>query len=203
MQPSKDNKKRFGKKARSDKKGLTQRQYLFCEYYLQIGVAAAAYIKAGYSQNNKYSGSSELLANPKIKAYLARARKSRHSNFLLSYEDAMKRLSKLAKGLTKEEVIVIEGSGDGFSTAKVMKKKVDARVQFAAIKEVITLHEKTETIDSVHQSTDDRLYKAMKRRVADSTKVNIPTGVQYEEDEELNEVLESPTPEEGVVEHVS
>lgn len=194
-QPSKKNNARFKGRAASDKRGLTQRQYLFCEYYLKYGVGATAYIKAGYSPNNKYSGATELLKNPKVKQYLASARKAIHTNFLISKERALKELSKIAKGLKKEEMpmlmktITVDESGREVG-AKVepviVKKKVDGKVQLQALKEVFNLYEKEDFDDATVESTDDKLHKALKSRVVGTSQLqNVnQREIKFEEDEE-------------------
>jgi phage terminase small subunit len=142
-------------------------------------------VKAGYSQNNKYSGASELMSNPKVQAYLKRARKARHSNFLLSYEDTLKHLSKLAAGKVKEEVIVTEGTGEGCSTAVIKKKRVDGRVQFAAIKEVLRLHEESDTNEIAGKGTDDRIHAAMRDRVVKGLTLQNEDAFTFEEDADM------------------
>lgn len=193
--PSKSNNARFKGRAASDKKGLTQKQYLFCEYYLKYGVGSKAYVKAGYSPNNKYSGATELLKNPKVKQYLASARKAIHTNFLISKERALKELSKIAKGLKKEEMpmlmktITVDESGREVG-AKVepviIKKRVDGKVQLQALKEVFNLYDKEDFDDTTTDNTDDKLHKALKSRVVGTAQLqNIDhREVQFEEDEE-------------------
>jgi phage terminase small subunit len=196
--PSKENNARFKGRAASDKQGLTQRQYLFCEYYLKYGVGAKAYVKAGYSPNNKYSGASELLTNPKVKQYLASARKATHKNFLISKERALKELSKIAKGLKKEEMpmlmktITVDESGREVG-AKVepviVKKKVDGKVQLQALKEVFNMYDKDDFDYSDTDSTDDKIIKALKTRVVGTTQLQSynQREIKFEEDDEDEE----------------
>jgi phage terminase small subunit len=165
---------------------------------MRYGVAAVAYVKAGYSPNNKYSGSSELMSNPKIKQYLASARKARHKNFLVSKERALKELSKIAKGLKKEEMpmlmktITVDESGKEIG-AKVepviVKKKVDGKVQLQALKEVFNLYDKEDFDDTMSDSTDDKLHKALKSRVVGTTQLQSinQRKITFEEDEEDDE----------------
>jgi len=175
-------------RTKSDKNGLQPRQYKFCEYYLQTGVASTAYVKAGYSQSNKYSGSSELMTNPKVREYIRRAKRSMATNFLISKQNAQKLLTKLAKGQTKEEVVfnqqIYDDSGNLKSIdAQIVKKRVDGRVQMAAVKEVMRIYDEIDDNNFDVASTDDKLHQAMKNRIGDSLKLQSEEGLSYEEDE--------------------
>jgi len=188
--PSKNNIARFRDCAAPDKQGLTQRQYLFCEYYLKIGDASQAAVKAGYSANSKYSLASQLLSNPKVKAYLARARKTRHANFLMSYEEALRHLSQLAAGKVKEEVAMLAKKyvdGDEVTVEPVIiKKKVDGRVQIQALQKVLELHAKAPLTDDMPgmKSLDEKIHEAMMKSLNNQgEQLSIPAEVVYEEDE--------------------
>lgn len=50
---------------------LNKRQQAFAEAYLKTGVATSSYISAGYSPVAAAIKASQLLCNPKVKAYLA------------------------------------------------------------------------------------------------------------------------------------
>ncbi|MDD5292863.1 MAG: terminase small subunit [Candidatus Izemoplasmatales bacterium] len=188
--PSKNNIARFRDCAAPDKQGLTQRQYLFCEYYLKLGDASLAAVKAGYSANTKYSQASQLLNNPKVKAYLARARKTRHANFLMSHEEALRKLSQLAAGTAKEEVAMLAKKyvdGDEVSVEPVIiKKKVDGRVQMQALQKVLELHAKAPVVEDMPgmKSLDEKIHEVMmKSLINQDDQLSIPAGVVFEEDE--------------------
>ncbi len=183
--PSKKNVARFRDRAVPDKEGMTQKQYLFCEYYLKFGDASKAAVKAGYSANSKYSLASQLLSNPKVKAYLMRARRTLHANFLMTQEEALRRLSQLARGKAKEEIVVTEGAGDGYSNAKVITKKVDGRVQFQALNKVIELLKDTPQDNGIGEAKtlDDKLHEQLQKHLLNqASEINAPDNVVYEED---------------------
>jgi phage terminase small subunit len=58
----------------SDKE-LTQKQKLFCEYYIENWNATDAAKRAGYSETTAYSIGSENLSKPEIKEYIEEIQK--------------------------------------------------------------------------------------------------------------------------------
>ena len=54
---------------------MTERQKKFCDYYIKLGDATKAAIKAGYSKKTAYSIGSENLRKPEIAEYIAKRQK--------------------------------------------------------------------------------------------------------------------------------
>lgn len=79
-----------------DDDGLTDKQRLFCYYYMQSFNAAQAAIKAGYSENYARSRVYDMLANVSIKLYLNKLKEQQKSEFLLSQERILNRHSQIA-----------------------------------------------------------------------------------------------------------
>lgn len=79
-----------------DDDGLTDKQRLFCYYYMQSFNAYQAAIKAGYSENYARSRVYDMLANVSIKLYLNKLKEQQKSEFLLSQERILNRHSQIA-----------------------------------------------------------------------------------------------------------
>ena len=79
-----------------DDDGLTDKQKLFCNYYMQSFNAYQAAIKAGYSKNYAISQSYKLLENVGIKKYLNQLKEQQKSEFLLSQERILNKHSQIA-----------------------------------------------------------------------------------------------------------
>lgn len=50
---------------------MTEKQQKFADYYIQLGNATAAALKAGYSEKNVGENAAKTLKNPKISAYIS------------------------------------------------------------------------------------------------------------------------------------
>ena len=79
-----------------DDDGLTDKQRLFCHYYMQSFNAYQAAIKAGYSENYARVDIYRLLEKPSIKLYLNKLKEQQKSEFLLSQERILNRHSQIA-----------------------------------------------------------------------------------------------------------
>ncbi|UNT57902.1 terminase small subunit [Lysinibacillus capsici] len=51
-------------------KKLTPKQQAFADYYIELGNATEAYIKAGYNEKGSRASSARLIANDSVKAYI-------------------------------------------------------------------------------------------------------------------------------------
>ena len=112
---------------------MTPRQEKFCvEYLINLNATQAA-IRAGYSEKTAYSMGQRLLKNVEIKSRIKELQDKVFEDGMMSAAEALWRLSKAGRGELKEEVVVTEGIGDGFSEAKIIKKQIYARYQIKAL----------------------------------------------------------------------
>lgn len=112
---------------------LSMKQEKFCLEYAKLGNARQAYINAGY-KNNKEStidaAASRLLSNVKVKNRLAELAKAAEDAQIADIQEMQKKLTEIIRQELTEEVIVVEGIGEGCSEARIMNKE-------PAIKDVI------------------------------------------------------------------
>ena len=80
---------------------LTEKQKRLVDYFIETGNQTEAAIKAGYSKKNARFIASKTLDLPYVKAFLG------------------KRLKEI-----EEEVVVVEGVGDGCSAARIIEKQI-------------------------------------------------------------------------------
>lgn len=111
---------------------LNEKQRKFVDEYLKTGNAMQSAIAAGYSGNYAKAQSSKLLENVGIKSYLTERRKEIESKRIMSAQQALELLTKIAKGEEKETVIV--GTPDGVYESE---KEADLKTRIAAIKEIL------------------------------------------------------------------
>ena len=111
---------------------MTPKQKRFCDEYLIDCNATQAAIRAGYSEKTAYSIGQRLLKDVEISAYISEQAESINSKTIANAIEVMQYLTSVLRGDEKEETIVVEGCGEGFSTARRMFKEVGARDRLKA-----------------------------------------------------------------------
>ena len=111
---------------------LNVRQKAFCEYYVVSGNATDAATKAGYSERTAKSIGQRLLTFVDIKKYIDELMQKLESERIASAEEVLQNLTAMMRGEIQEEVVVVEGEGDGVSSARVIKKQVSAKERIKA-----------------------------------------------------------------------
>lgn len=106
---------------------LTQKQKAFADYYIQLGNATEAAKKAGYNKKSAYSIGNENLKKPEIKNYIDERLKQIEDERIADASEVLKYLTSVMRGEVDEEVVVIEGAGDGCSDARKVNKQVGAK----------------------------------------------------------------------------
>lgn len=111
---------------------LTLKQKAFADYYIQLGNATQAAIKAGYKENYAGQNADKLLKNTNVKEYLDKQLKSIESKRIADGEEVMQYLTKVMRGEFTEEAVVVESVGDFMSEARTIKKEVGAKDRIKA-----------------------------------------------------------------------
>ena len=106
---------------------LTVRQKAFGDYYVELGNAEQAAIKAGYSERYARGNAHKLVAHGGIKTYIDEQLKKIEDDRIASAAEVMKFLTSVMRNEVTEEVVVVEGKGEGTSTAKRVKKDIPAK----------------------------------------------------------------------------
>lgn len=111
---------------------LTVKQKAFADYYIQLGNATEAAIKAGYSKKTAKDIGCENLAKPNIKNYIDEQLEQISSDRIADAKEVMEYLTKIMRGQDIEEVIVVEGEGEGCSSARRMDKALNQKDRIKA-----------------------------------------------------------------------
>ena len=111
---------------------MTPKREKFCTEYLVDLNGTQAAIRAGYSEKTANRIASNLLSNVDIQNRIRELRNEYFNEAIASAAEVEAFLSKTIRGELEEEVIVIEGIGDGYSEAKKIKKQVSARDRIKA-----------------------------------------------------------------------
>jgi phage terminase small subunit len=96
----------------------------FADFYLETGNIYQSAIKAGYSENYAKTNASKLLEKDSVKTYIDDKLAEIQSQRVATVTEVMEYLTKGLRQELEEEVVVVEGSGDGYSDARIIKKKI-------------------------------------------------------------------------------
>lgn len=112
---------------------MTPRQEKFCvEYLIDLNATQAA-IRAGYSKRTADRIANQNLRKLEIQSRIKKMRDEYYDKTIMSAKEVEYLLSKAGRGELKEEVVVIEGVGDGFSESKIIKKHLSAKDRIKAL----------------------------------------------------------------------
>lgn len=111
---------------------LSVKQQKFADLYIETGNATQSAIDAGYAKKSARSVGSENLTKPDIKEYIDKHMTEMADKHIMSAQDALELLTKIAKGEEKETVIV--SSPEGIYESK---KEADLKTRIAAVKEIL------------------------------------------------------------------
>ena len=110
---------------------LTEKQKKFADYYIELGNATQAAIKAGYSSKYANTNASKLLQNTTIKSYIDERLSQLASERIVSAEEVLEFLSSVMRNEQKEEVL--KGVGMGEQTKTHIEVSAKDRVKAAEL----------------------------------------------------------------------
>lgn len=110
---------------------LTIKQKAFADYYIELGNATEAAIKAGYNPKTARQIGSMNLTKVDIKSYIDEKMKEIESDRIAKAEEVLAFLSASLRGEVLEEVISTE-SIDGMIKPVILKKQLSAKDRIKA-----------------------------------------------------------------------
>lgn len=117
-----------------------KRHEKFCHEYIKDMNATQAAIRTGYSKKTAKMQGSRLMTNDDIKLRVAELRDAYLDENIMTAKQVEYELTRIALGLSTEKTIVIEGQGDGWSTARIMDKPPDERSRLKALELMAKRH---------------------------------------------------------------
>lgn len=111
---------------------LTPKKKRFCDEYLIDANATNAAKRAGYSEKTAYSQGQRLLKDVDVAAYIKERTDEISSKAIADATEVMQYLTSVLRGEETEEVVVVEGCGDGYSKARIKDKAVGAKDKLKA-----------------------------------------------------------------------
>ena len=116
---------------------LTEKQRRFVDYYVETGNASEAARRAGYSKKTAGWIGQENLQKPTIKAAIDARLRELEDKRIAKADEVMQFLTSTLRGEVKEERVVVEGTGDGRSDARIIRVQVSARDRLEAAKSLL------------------------------------------------------------------
>lgn len=111
---------------------LTIKQQAFADFYIELGNATEAAIKAGYSEKTAKETGYENLTKPHIKQYVEGRLKEIEGNRIAKAEEVLAFLSSSLRGEVLEEVVTTESDGAGGIRPLILKKQLSAKDRIKA-----------------------------------------------------------------------
>lgn len=111
---------------------LTAKQQRFCDEYLIDLNATQAAIRAGYSQKTARQTATENLSKPYIKDYIDKRLAEKESELIAKQDEVLKYLTSVMRGESVSEVVIVEGVGEGCSSARKVEKAPDEKEKLKA-----------------------------------------------------------------------
>lgn len=106
---------------------MNARQEKFCLEFAASGNVYQSAIKAGYSDNYARGNAAKLLDNVSIKTRLQEIAEKLESEKIAQASEMQSVLTTIIRQQLKEEVVAIEGIGEGCSQATIVKKNASLR----------------------------------------------------------------------------
>lgn len=102
---------------------MTERQERFCQEFAKCGNATQSAISAGYSERSAKQIGQRLLTNDDLVNRIRELQGEIKNENIADAREMQSILTSIVRGESDEEVIVVEGIGDGCSEAVTKKKK--------------------------------------------------------------------------------
>lgn len=112
---------------------MTARQKRFCEEFVKTGNAKQSAISAGYSEKTAEVQGARLLSNVKVKKNIEQLQSEIKNENILDARKMQEILTSIILKESEEDVIVVEGCGDGVSEAVTKTKTASNADRIKAI----------------------------------------------------------------------
>lgn len=102
---------------------LTEKQLKFADYFLEIGNATEAAIKAGYSEKYAGTNTDKLLKNTNVKEYIEERKKQLDTERIANQEEVLKYLTAVMRGTEKDQFGLDAALADRTKAAELLGKR--------------------------------------------------------------------------------
>jgi len=127
------------------RKRLTEKQQRFIDEYMKDLNATKAAIRAGYSEKGANSIGGENARKPHIKAAIDKRLAEIKTVNVASAQEVEEYLTRVMRGDSNAEIVIVEGQGEGVSSARRMQKAPDEKERLKAAELLAKRHGLLET----------------------------------------------------------
>ncbi len=113
-------------------KKLNERQKRAADFFIELGNKTQALIKAGYSKKTASGACTNFFEQEAVKKYVEERLKLLDEERIASAREVMRYLTSVMRGEETEQVIVVEGEGDGVTCARNIEKGIPAKDRIKA-----------------------------------------------------------------------
>lgn len=121
-------------------KKLTERQKRFVDEYIKTGNASEAARRAGYSGKNADVDGAKLLVNPSISQEVAKRLKELETERTADLKETLEYLTAVMRGEKEDTVVVVVGTGKGYSQSEKIKVPISTRERLKAAEHLLKVH---------------------------------------------------------------
>ena len=111
---------------------MTPKQQRFCDEYLIDLNATQAAIRAGYSEKYAHTNAAKLLQNTTIKDFLRNRMDAKEKDLIADQDEVLRYLTAVMRGEGSEEMVVVEGYGEGVSRATTVSRDISPKDRLKA-----------------------------------------------------------------------
>ena len=104
-------------------KGLTRKQRLFAEAWIECGNATEAAKKAGYSEGTAGRNADKVRKNTKVSAYIDERMKSQDASLVASADEVLRFFSSVMRGEVKDQFGLDASLADRLNAGKELMKR--------------------------------------------------------------------------------
>lgn len=102
---------------------LTEKQLKFADYFLEMGNATEAAIKAGYSEKYAGTNTDKLLKNTNVKEYIEQRKKQLDTERIANQEEVLEYLTAVMRGNEKDQFGLDAALADRTKAAELLGKR--------------------------------------------------------------------------------
>jgi phage terminase small subunit len=111
---------------------LSAKRKRFCDEYLIDCNATQAAIRAGYKAKYANTNAQKILQNTTVRNYIDARMKELEDAKIADAKEIMEYLTSVIRGQSEAEIVVVEGEGDGCSSARRITKAPDEKEKLKA-----------------------------------------------------------------------
>lgn len=116
---------------------LTEKQRRFVDYYVETGNASEAARRAGYSEKTAGWIGQENLQKPTIKAAIDARLRELEGKRIANAAEVLEFLTSALRGEVTDENVVVEGTGEGCSEARIIETRISSKDRLNAAQQLL------------------------------------------------------------------